>query len=38
LGLEVSFGTLSLLAMIGSVSAALWVKCRGPKSLLPDIE
>ena len=38
LGLEVSFGSVALLALIGSVSAAFWVKSRGPKSLLPDIE
>jgi MFS family permease len=38
LGLEVSFGTVALLALIGSVAAAFWVKNRGPKSLLPDIE
>jgi MFS family permease len=38
LGLEVSFATVALLALIGSVSAAFWVKSRGPKSLLPDIE
>jgi MFS family permease len=38
LGLEVSFATLALLALIGSVSAAFRVKSRGPKSLLPDIE
>jgi hypothetical protein len=36
--LEVSFATVALLALIGSVSAAFWVKSRGPKSLLPDIE
>ena len=38
LGLEVSFATVALLALIGSVSAGFWVKSRGPKSLLPDIE
>jgi len=38
LGLEVSFGTVALLTLIGSISAAFWVKNRGPKSLIPDIE
>jgi len=38
LGLEVSFGTVALLALIGSVLAAFWVRSRGPKSLLRDIE
>jgi hypothetical protein len=38
LGLEVSFATVALLALIGSLSAAFWVRSRGPKGLLPDIE
>jgi MFS family permease len=37
LGLEVSFGVVALLALIGGVSGAFWVKSRGPKSLLSDI-
>lgn len=36
-GLEVSFGTVSLLAIIGSVSAVFWIRSKGPKSLLADI-
>ncbi len=38
LDLEVSFATVALLALIGSVSATFWVRSRGPKRLLPDIE
>jgi len=38
LGLEVSFGIVALLALVGGVSAAFWIKSRGPKSLIPDIE
>ncbi len=37
LGLEVSFGVVGILALIGGLSAALWIKRRGPKSLLNDI-
>ena len=37
LGLEVSFGVVGILALIGGLSAALWIKRRGPKSLLTDI-
>jgi MFS family permease len=38
LGLEVSFGSVAILALIGSVSAVFWIKSRGPKSLIADIE
>lgn len=38
LGLEVSFVTVALLALVGSVSTAFWIKNRGPKDLLIDIE
>jgi MFS family permease len=38
LGLEVSFGTVALLALVGGVSATFWVKRRTPKSLILDIE
>ena len=38
LGLEVSFGTVALLALMGSVSATFWIKRRRPNSLLADIE
>ncbi len=38
LGLEVSFGTVALLALVGGVSAAFWVKSRRSKSLISDIE
>src|SRR2546426_5441960 len=37
LGLEVSFGVVGLLALIGGVSAAFWIKSRRPKSLISDI-
>ncbi len=37
LSLEVSFGSVALLALIGSVSAVFWIKSRGPKSLIADI-
>ena len=36
-GLEVSFGTVALLALIGAGSAAFWIRSKGPKSLLADI-
>ena len=36
-GLEVSFGTVALLALVGSGSAMLWIRSNGPKSLLADI-
>ena len=36
-GLEVSFGTVALLALMGSVSAVFWVRSRGSKDLLTDI-
>lgn len=36
-GLEVSFGTVAVLASIGSVSAVFWIRSRGPKHLLADI-
>jgi len=38
LGLEVSFGTVALLALIGGVSAGLWIKSGRSKVLLTDIE
>ena len=37
LGLEVSFGTVALLALLGGVSAAYWIKSSRAKSLLADI-
>src|SRR5436309_3423488 len=37
LGLEVSFASVAILALVGSVSAAFWIKRRGPKSLIADI-
>jgi MFS transporter, FSR family, fosmidomycin resistance protein len=37
LGLEVSFGTVALLALVGGVSAAYWIKSSRAKSLLADI-
>ncbi|HVH14618.1 MAG TPA: MFS transporter [Candidatus Angelobacter sp.] len=37
-GLEVSFGTVAMLALIGSVLAVFWIRSRGPKNLLTDIE
>jgi MFS transporter, FSR family, fosmidomycin resistance protein len=36
-GLEVSFGTVALLALIGSVSALFWIRRGRPKNLLADI-
>jgi MFS family permease len=36
-GLEVSFGTVALLALFGSVSALFWIRRGRPKSLLADI-
>ena len=36
-GLEVSFGTVALLALIGSGSTVFWIRNKGPKSLLADI-
>ena len=36
-GLEVSFGAVAILALIGSVSAVFWIRNRGPKDLLTDI-
>jgi MFS transporter, FSR family, fosmidomycin resistance protein len=38
LGLEVSFATVALLALIGSVSAVFWIRGKRPKNLLTDIE
>ena len=35
--LEVSFASVAMLALVGSVSAAFWIKRREPKSLLADI-
>jgi MFS transporter, FSR family, fosmidomycin resistance protein len=36
-GLEVSFGTVALLALFGSISALFWIRSRRPKNLLADI-
>lgn len=36
-GLEVSFGTVAILALIGTISALFWIRSRGPKNLLADI-
>jgi len=33
----VSFASVAILALVGSVSAAFWIKRRGPKSLIADI-
>ncbi len=35
--LEVSFASVAMLALVGSVSAAFWIKRREPKSLIADI-
>jgi len=37
LGLEVSFGSVALLALLGGVSAAYWIKSSRAKDLLADI-
>lgn len=36
-GLEVSFGMVAILALIGSGSAVFWIRSRGSKDLLTDI-